>query len=611
MTRNPATDRWEPSSAASSTIYPAGVDRACLVANLIEELLTIAPKEGPLCKLRLKPGQAILLDFIADRWARRVPLLALIPKPRQFGISTFIQAVIFIVQLLHERAGRPYRAATIAHIEETARTIFSMSRLFEKKLPKAWRLPIESSQQGRIEWAGGSRNVVVSAKLGDGAGKGFPLNAIHGSEVANWADLGQDPQVLWSSLLGTMGELAAHPDTIVILESTAKGRDPFFHQMIVQSRRNASRYPVLFLPWYLEPGFTMTWEQYRSQRPLWEDMSEKFEPTLEEIALREFLSQRIVKPGEEWCVYRVDLTDEQLIWRRAEKESHGEDLFKRYYPSTLEECFAASEHAFISDQKVIDRMWRQFRVPTARGDVHEPGCAWKPSSVGYIHRWHAPELGRSYVIGADVSEGLAAGDFQAAYVLDQATLEVVAAVHTKADPDDYSAILNRLGRYYNNALIAVENNFSPSVVLGLRKNGYPNVYWHKDPDQLRGRPPKPGFNTNKRTRSVILDTLRSAILADQLRFNDEGFLNEVGTFVHNERADTFKAARGSHDDRVMAMAIAVYVCGKRPRPEASPDAPVASDPGYEAWQRNKRRAAERKRYARINGETTTGGGCPL
>lgn len=575
---------------------------------MIETLLVIAPKVGPLTPMRLNEGQAIVLDFVADRWSNRLPLTCLVPKARQVGVSTFIQALLFVLCLVHERLGKPYRCATVAHIEDSAKSIFNMTRLFERKLPKKWRLPVDSNQQGRIEWAGGSRNQVVSAKLGDAALKGVTLNAFHGSEVANWADLGQDPNHLWAS---AMGALADDRDAVVVLESTAKGRDPFFHGMIEKALRGNSRYPVLFLPWFLDARYAMQWSSYVAERSLW-GLPESFEPTLEEIALREFLSQRLVRPGEEWHVYRVDLTDEQLVWRRAKIEELGsEENFKRYFPSTVEECFAATEYAFVSP-RVLDRMRAQWREPTARGDVHEPGCQWKPSSVGYVHRWHAPERGRTYVIGADVSEGLAAGDFQSAYVLDQATLEVVAAIHTKADPDDYSAILARVGRYYNNALIAVENNFSPSVVLGLRKSGYPNVYWHKDPDQLRGRPAKPGFNTNKRTRKVILDTLAAVLRNDQLKFNCDRFRGECGTFVWSERHDTFRAARGSHDDCVMAMAIAVYVAGRRPTDGPSSEAPaVAVDPGFEAWQRNKRRTEAHKRYARINGGDTTGGGCPL
>lgn len=587
---------------------------------MIEDLLVLAPKTGPLERMRLNAGQELVLDFVAERWGNDLPLVALIPKARQLGVSTFVQALLFVLCLVHEKGGQPYRVATIAHLESSAKSIFTMTRLFEKKLPASWRLPIESNQQGRIEWAGGSRNQVVSAKLGDQALKGETLNAFHGSEVANWADLGQDPNELWTSAEGC---IAYGPYDVVIFESTAKGRDPFFHGKIDRALRGESNEPILFLPWYLEPRYAISWERYKAERPMW-DLPAQFEPTLEEIAYREFLSQRLVRPGAEWHVYRVDLTDEQLIWRRSKIEkyattsswSEAVERFRRYYPSTVEECFSATEHSFISDQRVLDRLWSSWREPSARGDVHEPGMLWKPSPVGYLTRWHAPERGRHYVIGADVSEGLAAGDFQAAYVIDKATLEVVAAIHTKCDPEDYAATLARVGRYYNDALIAVENNFSPTVVAGLRKAplNYPNVYWHRDADQVRGRPAKPGFNTNKRTRKVILDTLRMVLTRDQIKFNDRGLVTELGTFVHSEREGSFKATKGNHDDRIMALAIAVYVAGRRPDDgvaAAAAEVGETTSPGYEAWQRNKRRVAERKRYARVNGDTTTGGGCPL
>lgn len=575
---------------------------------MIEDLLVLAPKSGPLARMRHNTGQAMLLDFAADRWGRRLPLLAIVPKARQMGVSTWVQALLFVLCLINERLGKPFRVVTIAHIEHSAKAIFRMSRLFERKLPAEWRLPLDSSQQGQIEWAGGSSNTVMSAKLGDAGGKSVTLNGVHGSEVASWADLGQDPAHLWAS---TLGALAENEDTVVFLESTAKGRDPFFHGKIEDSLAGRSAYPVVFLPWFLDESYSMTWRHYCAMRPSWE-LAAKFVATPEELLMREYLARRLVGPGQEWAVHPHELTDEQLIWRRAKIEEVGLEHFRRYFPSTLEECFAATEYTLFSPA-TLDRMSTEWRVPTARGDVGE-GSEWRPSPNGYVHRWHAPMQGHSYVIGADVSEGLAAGDYQAAYVIDRDTLDVVAAVHTKVDPDDFGVLLGKLGRYYNTAIVAVENNHSPSVVLNLRKSGYPAVYWHKDPDQVRGRPPKPGFNTNKRTRKVILDVLAATLRDGDLKFNDREFLTECGFFTWSERLATFAAPRGKNDDRVMAMAIAVYVIGRRDdegrlksgfgHTQAQPG--KVADPGYEAWLLEQKREKARARRKR---EGDVGAGC--
>ena len=605
--RRGSDGRWEPIPLADGAAPHEGVVRACLVANMAEELLVLAPKVGPLARFRMNVGQGILLDFIAERWSKGLAVYALIPKARQVGVSTFVQAFLFVLCLLNEKKGRPYRAATVAHIEDSAKSIFSMTRLFERKLPKSWRLPLESNQQGRIEWAGGSRNQVVSAKLGDAALKGVTLNAFHGSEVANWADLGMDPNALWSS---AWGAVAKTPDAFVVLESTAKGRDPFFHGMVERSRANRFEFPVVFIPWFLMTEYTLSWAAYCSARPAWH-LTPEFVPTTDEILFRAFLADRTVRPGDEWCVYRYALTDEQLIWRRAEIErlgsgdtTKGLDLFKRYFPSTLEECWAANEYSFLGDRQneILDRMARQKRAPQ-RGLLSD-NLEWKASerTDAYL-RWHTPQTGHRYVIGADCSEGVASGDFQSAHVVDQGTHQVVAALHCKMDPDEFGAALAKLGRYYNNALLAVENNFAPTVLVTLTRLNYPKVYWHRDPDQLRGRPPKPGFNTNKRTRPVILAVLSAVLRDDDLEFNDEGFFAECGTFVWSERKQTFTAPKGYHDDRILSLAIAVYVCdwrdaeGKRKRSEVAkaPEDFEQTDRGWLQWKREEKLAKQRAR----------------
>ncbi len=593
-----------PWRAIQGALAHPGVVRACLIANMAEELLVLAPKKGPLEHFRVNRAQALLLDFVAERWSRGLPVYALVPKARQLGVSTFVQAFLFVLCLVNEKNGKPYRCATVAHIEDSAKSIFSMTRLFERKLPKTWRLPIESSQQGRLEWSGGSRNQVVSAKLGDAALKGVTLNAFHGSEVANWADLGMDPNALWSS---AWGAIAQDENAFVVLESTAKGRDPFFHGLVSRSRSNHFEFPVVFIPWFFDEKYTMSWGAYRASRPTWH-LTESFVPETGEVLAREFLGQRIVKPGDEWCVFRHELTDDQLIWRRSviEKLGSGDtvkglDLFRRYYPSTLEECWAANEYSFLGDdsEKHLERLSRTVRQPQ-RGELRDGG--WVPSSLpNAILRWHEPQSGHAYVIGADCSEGLATGDGQAAYVIDRDTREMVAAVCTKLEPDAFSSLLERLGRYYWNATIAVENNFSPSVVVAIQKSGYPKVYWHRDPDQLRGRPPRPGFNTNKRTRPVILDVLSATLRSGDFTVYDEKLLEELRTFVWSEKRETFCAPKAFHDDRVMALAIAVYVCGwrddagrRKKDAEAVPDFET-TDRGFLAWKREQKRAKQRLR----------------
>ena len=74
-------------------------------------------------------------------------------------------------------------------------------------------------------------------------------------------------------------------------------------------------------------------------------------------------------------------------------------------------------------------------------------------SQGLIKVFKQPEYGKYYVIGIDVAEGLIDGDYDAAVVLDNTTLEQVATFHGHIDVDLYAEEIYKLGRYYNDALL--------------------------------------------------------------------------------------------------------------------------------------------------------------
>ena len=614
--RDPSTRRWTPSTdPPPGDARHAGALRACEVANWIEENLQVATKGRRTQALELNPVQAILLDYVASCWAAGLAVRCLVPKSRQQGVSTFWQALAFAMCVLHDAKGRAFRAVTVAHIEESANMIFGMSRRFERRLPKAWARKLESKQRGLIEWPSGSSVWVLSAQLGDSAGKGYTLDMVHGSEVANWADRGVNPGDLWSSVTNALAPTVA---SIVALESTAKGRDPFFHRMVDEALAHRSPYQVVFLPWFLTPEYRLSWADYRATRlALGWDLPVEFTPTLEEAELREHLAMTIVRPGEEWCRYRYELTDEQLIWRRHVTETQCDnkpEVFRRYYPSVLEDAFASTEQALFP-ATVLDRLWASA-APGRRCELSVgPDGAVRAAErdVGQLEVWADPVVGHDYVIGADVAEGLAAGDWSCAYVVDKVERAVVACWRGKIDPDEFEGQLALLGRLYSGpngpAYLAVENNHCPSVATGLRKRDYPNLYWYRDPDVARARPARPGWNTNKRSRKTVLDVLSAVLRDGELRSSDRGFAEEAGWFVWQERRGVYAAPSGKHDDRVMALAIAVYVCNwrtddgnkRRPKSKLEDDTPCEA---YLCWEREQ--AEHKRRLARERRDNTKG-----
>ena len=75
---------------------------------------------------------------------------------------------------------------------------------------------------------------------------------------------------------------------------------------------------------------------------------------------------------------------------------------------------------------------------------------------GEIEIWKAPREGHQYAIGVDTSEGLVGGDYACGQILDMNDLEQVGIVHGTISPWDFAQLLNKLGRWYNNAIVNIE-----------------------------------------------------------------------------------------------------------------------------------------------------------
>jgi hypothetical protein len=120
-------------------------------------------------------------------------------------------------------------------------------------------------------------------------------------------------------------------------------------------------------------------------------------------------------------------------------------------------------------------------------------------------------------------------------------------LHEHCRPRELAQKLVRLGREYNTALLAVEkNNHGHAVLACLRMMEYPRVFVQKGQD---------GWLTSAVTRPAMIENLASALTEEPMLFRSPRLLGECRTFVRFADGNT-GAAPGTHDDCVMALAIA-------------------------------------------------------
>ena len=132
----------------------------------------------------------------------------------------------------------------------------------------------------------------------------------------------------------------------------------------------------------------------------------------------------------------------------------------------------------------------------------------------------------------------------------------------RMDEDLYAEQIYCLGRYYNDAFVGIEINYSmhPTRVLAGVYH-YPNMYLRKRLDTNTDKvETEYGFNTTPKTRPVIVSELVKIMREDISLECDVNTLKEMATFVKKDNGRQ-EAIDGAHDDLVMALAIAHGISG--------------------------------------------------
>lgn len=164
-----------------------------------------------------------------------------------------------------------------------------------------------------------------------------------------------------------------------------------------------------------------------------------------------------------------------------------------------------------------------------------------------------------YVGGADVAEGLADGDYSAAHIVTRCG-RVVAAYHAHVGPRDYAEDLRTVALMYGSPWLAIEaNNHGHAVTQWLYyKLRYLKIL--RDDQRMAGKivggqAPRLGILTTGASKPSMLTNLEDDLRNGRLICPDIATVAELQTFV-DLGGGTYGASPGTHDDRVMSLALA-------------------------------------------------------
>lgn len=301
-----------------------------------------------------------------------------------------------------------------------------------------------------------------------------------------------------------------------IMLSTANGEGNLFHKLWSGARARTNQFKGIFFPWHASDRDQAWFDQKCAELP---------------------------------------------EWQRAQE-----------YPQDEDEAFLKSGRPVFDLQALRDMNTTEPERGRLLKDF-EGEIEWEADG-GNLAIWAHPKPENVYVVGADVAMGLEHGDYSCAQVIDVKGGVVVAEWWGKGDPDLFgSHVLNLLGRYYNTALLGVENNnHGLTTVTALQRVKYPNLYRARGKLNVRKvqKTDVFGFNTNRSTKPLMIDELNQAIRENDIVLSSEATIAEMRTYVRDGDGKTHGSP---HDDRVMSLAIAVQMVKWCYLPEYKPKPP--------------------------------------
>lgn len=179
---------------------------------------------------------------------------------------------------------------------------------------------------------------------------------------------------------------------------------------------------------------------------------------------------------------------------------------------------------------------------------------------GALHIWREPIEGREYIIGVDVAGGMEEeNDSSCFQVIDAITCEQVAEMYSNiVKPYTFAHIIAQVGRTYNNAMIVVEDNggYGTSIIERLQHDlFYENLY---ESSQGMSKNPKPGIKTTLSNRPKFLETMQTRLINKSIAIRSRRFVKELKGFIWDTQIKRAQAAKGFHDDAILALCLALY-----------------------------------------------------
>ena len=488
------------------------------------------------------------------------PVRVIIGKPRQVGISTYVQGRMFIQAIFTEN----FSTNVTAHKETAAQNVLRKSKLCYDYWPKEY-LPIrtaaESSSRDGISFAHNSR-FVAQTSGGRNAARSYTFSAVHLSESAHYEDYGAI-----AALLQAVPKWGT-----VIDESTGNGRSgPFFEKWAaaltfeeaVKAMENEdattdgtwNRYFKFFIPWFEDEEYELDVSKYE----------------------QDFIMGSLDKNETELISqHPKSITPQKLAWRRwklANDCAHvpgmnPDEYFKQEFPANEHEMFQGTgTRVFLQEELEKMRARHKNQKPKITALLNQD---WMPLEAkagnANLFVWKEPIPSHQYTIGVDVGKGLKRKDYSVISVFDRCdgtVIEEVCRWRGHIEPLILGDIVTLLAEWYAGAFVTPEANDQGQVVCRrLLDNRYPFLFRRKIMDKATDASPENekswyiGVVTSGLSKQHLIGRAQAALVNKTIELVHPDAIREW--MLYENQNGKYNAPAGEHDDCVMADALALF-----------------------------------------------------
>jgi len=510
--------------------------------------------------------------MVQDKLDRGEPVRLKVLKARQGGISTYTQHLFAWVQA---KRHKNWNSIIIGHVEKQARYL----RALYKRA-----LKYNETETFTFNSFEGSTNNLLVNELGCivSVGSMQKPDSVRGEDnaMAHFTELG-----LWRTTLGNAPEdvlqsatesIEPIADTMIVLESTAKGMGNFWHDIW----REENAYTPVFLAWFeMEKNFMGI------------DNVQEFIDSMNE---------------NEWFLWHSGATLQGINWYRNKLKTLNGDLWRMRSenPTNEREAFQNTGRRVFNPLHV-DILRKQCIIPKWRGKLEGDALNGKKcldnirfinDFNGELYIWEMPIKGwkNGYVVIVDPNKGVSEkADYGVITVLKRINmikggcLEEVARWRGRIDQDLLAWIAAQVSEFYNHSLLVIENNAMfkrKSVddenqthfftVLNTIVDSYTNLYTYQDLEKIKeDEPIKWGFITNSSTKTAFVDALRTVIRDGTIIIRDIRACDELDSFMLDNNGK-YNAQDKCHDDILDTLGIGLLVSEEMPMPVFLADAPT-------------------------------------